>query len=330
MRNFKQNEYRGSCMKKYTAITIGCGSVGALKPDKFDSPDTEAVLTHAHAIFNHKRIELLGCIDADGSKANLAAEKWGTEVYNKILGNPDIVVVATPTSTHKDVFGYIHENLDPRIVVGEKPLGSDIVECRHINATNDSEIAVNYIRRYEHTHQTVAAIFYHLGKSEQIYGCHVYYGRGLMHDGCHALDLMNWWFGRQVCTKITNFVVEEDFDPSYGFVAKHDRCPQVVFTPVDSKEVGMFEIEVMTSVGKYSLISNGSKLSLRQVVKGDDWGDYPSLGVESNTTSTDLTNAMTGLYDNVIDYLDGKAKLKCTGEDAVNVWKNYEQIKGTI
>jgi len=68
-------------MNIYKVAIIGCGSIGANKPDHIDSPNSENVLTHAHAVSAHSRTELVAFVDIDKKKLRSARFKW----------NPDIV-----------------------------------------------------------------------------------------------------------------------------------------------------------------------------------------------------------------------------------------------
>ena len=70
---------------RYTAVLLGAGSIGALKPNEFDSPDTEEILTHAHAIYNHPKINLLGIIDSNINKAKKAGNKWKKTGEGKLI-----------------------------------------------------------------------------------------------------------------------------------------------------------------------------------------------------------------------------------------------------
>jgi predicted dehydrogenase len=313
----------------YKAVIIGCGSIGAMKPDKFDSPTTKSVLTHAHAIYNNPSIDLLGFIDSLPWKAEAAAKKWDSDLYDDLRqGQPDIVVVATPTETHQEVFHFVKDMLKPRLIIGEKPLGANSDECHWIVNNAGAPVLTHYIRRFEPRHQELAKAFTYLRERRGIYGCRVMYGRGLMHDGCHALDLMNWWFGDILSCVVTNTIRDYEDNVSYGFAARYQYCPQVTFTPVDSKKVGLFEIDIITDIGTYSLIGNGTKLCMRPVVTGDAWGDYPSLGLTTSKNTTQLTSAMTYMYKNVVAHLKGKTDIMCTGNDAMKVWSAYNRIIG--
>src|SRR4030067_222288 len=94
--------------KKYKAAVIGCGSIGALKDNKYDSPEMpHNILTHAHAYYDCPDTELVAVIDMDIEKAKKAGDKWGcstdTDILNFRNENIDIISVCTPTETHFDI-----------------------------------------------------------------------------------------------------------------------------------------------------------------------------------------------------------------------------------
>ena len=87
-------------IKKFTAVVIGAGSIGANKDNKYDSPKTKNILTHAHAYYKSDAIDLIGIIDPDKNKLKLATEKWKTKGYSSIDEMeimPDILSVCIPT-----------------------------------------------------------------------------------------------------------------------------------------------------------------------------------------------------------------------------------------
>jgi len=80
-------------MTKYKALICGAGSIGALKPDEFDSPESKQIYTHAHACYSHPNIDLVGIVDQDFEKASKAGTKWNTTAYgsiNEFKYDPDI------------------------------------------------------------------------------------------------------------------------------------------------------------------------------------------------------------------------------------------------
>ena len=318
-------------MDKYTAAIIGCGSIGALKPEKFDSPHTQNALTHAHAMYNNPYIDLEAVFDIDIDRAKAASECWVVKKYGSSIPceHYDVVTIATPTKDHLETVYDVVMKVEPKIIVLEKPGGNSLPEWRKIQELGEKSnipIMINYNRRFEKTHQRMKEILTRIWNDPdgEIYGCRVYYGRGLKGDGCHAIDLMNWWFGaRERVAWGAHTIKEPNFPPSYGFLGQWKKCPFVAFIPVNSKYMGAFEVEIMTSVGLYSLVYNGLEMQLRPVVQGSDLGDYPELSNLFSASATSLLDTLSNLYTNVVDHLNDGKNLICDITDAGNVWRAF-------
>ena len=148
-----------------------------------------------------------------------------------------------------------------------------------------------------------------------------------MHDGCHGIDLCHWWFGDMLSSWTTSIMIDQgNKQETHRFVAEFQKCPQIIFSAVDSGKVGIFEMDIITDIGRYILKNNGTYVQIFPVKKGDDWGDYPVLSDRPEKYSTDLLHSLPLLYENITRFLEGKEDLKCTGQDALKVWKTYERI----
>ena len=331
--------------KIYSAAVIGCGSIGGLKPDKYDSPGGKNILTHCHALQQHDRTALVAVCDSDEEKANQAREKWGCSAFLSTddlftCYKPDIVVVATPTETHAgvlmDVLGH-----GPGIVIAEKPFCSNYKEAKVVVDTYERAevpIAVNYVRRYVAEIQILQMAIAN-GVWGEIYHCQVNYDRGLMRDGSHAIDLCRWFFGEfeygsvipeftegwamHKSPPITDFSTE---DPTYAAHMAFDKCPHVFFCPSDGRKFGLFEIHIMTEKGRVSLVDNSGTMAIAHPVLEPTYGDYYSLPSSNRFFKTHLHTAMMELVDNVVDNLDNERLLLCSGLDALIVHQIYEEV----
>ena len=96
----------------YNAVIVGAGSIGALKSDKYDSPQTNNVLTWAHACYTHPNIKQTHISDIYLKKAKQAGDKWGfsyssfpsTSIMARFyLISSDIIIISVPTESHNQV-----------------------------------------------------------------------------------------------------------------------------------------------------------------------------------------------------------------------------------
>lgn len=318
-------------MKRYKTYIIGAGSIGALKDDIYDSPISNNILTHAHACYNHLKINLAGIIDINFDKAIKAANKWQTSAYNCISGideDIDILIIATPTNTHYELMVDILK-LSPKLVIIEKPFCGKEKNCREIIGEYrkaNIPILVDYIRRFDPYHYNIEELIKqnHLGK---IFQCRFIYTRGFLRDACHAIDLCNLWFGNNLYAEILN---ENSAITDYSYEDKtltaymiYEKCPHIFLTCVDGRLYDMFEIDILTEKGRIVFFDHGLLKNAFVPYPEPHYGNYNTLNNISFPEKTQLNIALINLLNNAIDHLEKNKQLLCTGEDALNVHNVY-------
>ena len=134
-------------------LLVGLGNIG-LKYD-LHLEEGSFVHTHARAFERHKEFILLGAVDD-----NLECRDVFTKIYEKPayidlfealqVHKPDLVVIATPTSSHFKILSNILKKSSPRIILCEKPLSNNLIEAQKmVNECDkrDIDLFVNYMRR---------------------------------------------------------------------------------------------------------------------------------------------------------------------------------------
>ena len=338
-------------MQPYKTVIIGCGSIGANKPDKIDFPDSTNILTHAHAVYRHPRTELLGIVDTDNQKLMTAKEKWKPQLtvraYGDILSHdgkaPDIVIVAVPTKYHYEILHEIFISGPlPKLIITEKPFCSKLNLAKAITESYSEQnvpIMIDYIRRYAAKYQEIKWQIDkgHFGK---VLNARVLYTRGLRHEGCHAIDLMRYFFGE--CTMVENLSgltifdriendlfdrVEDDLSKPVWF--NFEKCESVIFQPCNGKKYGIFEIDISFEQGRLRFIDNGLQVEFYPINAENEWGQK-SLDYNLTTVirqETGLNTALYNLIDNAVNFLDRKQDLICTAEDGIKVHEILEGLR---
>lgn len=324
-------------MKTYTAAVIGAGSIGALKPDKYDSPKSKNILTHCHALHVHPQIDLVAIIDTDIDKAKQAAGKWNTKWYELYYDQvqtlwPDIVIIATPTETHhKILLQTPHYN--PKLVICEKPFTDNIRQAKEvIDAYKAANIPlmVNYTRRFDPAVQTVKEMIEQekVGKAQN---CRIVYNRGLRRDGSHAIDLLNYFFGECAGGHLEqpgySFNDYSKEDPTYAVYLGYERCPHVALSPTDGRHYSIFEVDILMEKARFTFVDHGLRCNTYPL-KDSVYGDYKDLCYKLIATrETGLNVALYNLVENAVDYLEKRTKkLFCTGNDALKVHEVYDLL----
>ena len=329
-------------MKMYKTVIIGAGSIGSNKQEKYDSPNTENILTHAHACYKHPEVELYGITDIDFTKAKKAAAKWNTMAFSidTIFTDVDIFIVATPTETHKqiliDIIPY-----KPKFVIAEKPFCMNTREAQEVITAYDIahiSISVDYIRNYDYQIRNLIEQI-KSGYYGQVFSCICYYVRGLAHEGSHAINLFNKMFGEFIDGKIyetgNQFPDRNLDDRSCAVHLKYQNCLNVVMMPVDSRTAfNIFNIEIMTEKGKIILSEHGKFVEFYPRIPEPTYGDYNTLSAFAETRiKTNLTTDLINVIDEVVQYIDAspmtvRLENKCTPEDALKVHEIIEYLRG--
>lgn len=324
--------------KSLKAIVVGCGSIGALKPNKYDRPGGKRnILTHAHAYQVSSDVELVGLVDTDEEKAKTAAKKWRT-VWENDIGvamkrfAPDIVSICAPTELHNKL---IHQILasgnKPKLIVAEKPFCSNLEEasavvgsCRRAHIP----LLVNYTRRFSLEHGFIKRKI-ERGDLGEIYHARLLYGRGLMRDGCHGIDMFRWFFGDPILIEATGSRIDHlQSDPTIDIRFVFPKCRNVWMVGTNSKVYGMFEIEILSEKERIVFGDNGTWINTCRPVEEKTYGKYFIMPSHSkDMRRTDLTNSLSRMVSNAARHITHQEPLMCTGEDALAVHKIMANIR---
>lgn len=331
----------------FNACIVGAGSIGALKPDKYDSPKSKNILTHAHALYSLKEyFKEIFVVDPDYKKRNAVKKKWNFVTKDKVfsLNNNkiDIFVVATPTDYHYSVVREIlNLSILPNIIIVEKPFCNNLNEALEIHKLCNKhkiKLVVNYTRRFCPTINRIKNDL-HESKYGEVQSCNIIYTRGLVRDACHALDLCNYFFGDFVKGKITGDIdcaIDDysELDLTYPAWLKYKNCRNVFLSPADGRKYSIFEIDIITNNGRITFIdhSRQTKIYLRE--PEPVYGDFMTLDYNCNETiNNNLENALYHLHTNCLGYLEaGKPKdwdFICTSFDALKIHEIYKHLAVT-
>lgn len=329
-------------MNIYKVAIIGAGSIGALKKDNIDYLGGPNILTHSNAVCSHPRTELVAFVDTDTKKAPFACEKWDVKAMYPniepmmIEGKPDIIVIATPTDTHYEILSETL-NYQPQLIIAEKPFCLSFTEANGIihqqkekakDGRRRIPIMVDYIRRFAKGYQEVKKQF-DSGKFGKAQNARVLYGRGLKHEGCHAVDILRYFFGECIAGDISHAYSINDRDENdltFEVTFAFENCTSVVFQPCDGRLYGIFEIDICFENCRIRFIDNGLYYEMYPISEENEWG-HKSLNYRLTDVirrETGLNIALYNLIDNAVNFLDGKEQLLCTEEDAIAVHEILE------
>jgi predicted dehydrogenase len=310
----------------YRVGILGAGSIAC----GYDKPGDAAVLTHAHAVARHPRLSLCALYDVILKQAVAAGEKWGAPVVSDFASlqacAPDIVVVATPTETHAHYLSMLLA-APPRAVLCEKPLTKRALESEGLIGRYSAAgvgLAINFQRRFDPEVIELRSLIESGELGSPIAGA-VWYSKGIMHNGSHAIDLLRFLFGEVQSLSVSRKVFDHGTDdPTVGGTVVFSEIA-VALIASDERNFSLFEIDLLFSRGRYRFLQGG--MILQRFTLGFDpiFSNDRNLVCVSERPSG-LSNALLGRFDNLVDFLDGTSELRGTGADALQTQRLCERL----
>lgn len=311
----------------YQVSIIGAGNIAS----NFDSPESEKILTHAHAVAAHPDFELLGFYDTDEKKALDAVGRWGGRMYADIASavkEADVVCCCVPDRFHGQILREAAQ-FHPKLVIAEKPLAATYEEAKEIQDLYDGKIPllINYSRRF-------LKEFHRLKNDIKSYGKFLkgigYYGKGILHNGSHMIDILQFLLGEveDVHAHGTGICDFETNDPSYDVVLKIQQ-ENFCMMAIDCRAVTIFEMELFFENARVRILNGGEKIEIYRVEASDTYAGYKNYRLREER-DVDYSEAMTGLMENVSGFLKQEQHLNCTLKDGLDVLKICMRIRGEL
>lgn len=316
----------------YNVLIIGAGKIGAF----FDQPGSENVLTHAHAFSTHPGFKLLGFIDSDTGQAWKAASTWGTEYFNSLeealhKHRVDVVCLAVPDEYH---YLYLQElaHLNIKIIFAEKPLTKtmpEALEIEQLYSNSPTSILLNYSRRFV---PEIIALRNNIknglyGRFLSGTGC---YGKGLLHNGSHLLDLLLALLGDADDCHLTGIINDfyED-DPSVSAVLTMPKGVPFFLQSIDCRAYTIFEMDLLFEWHRIRLIDLGFVIEEYEI-KESPWFVGYRNPVAISERKTSLGKSIYYAAENIYQHLHQGEPLVCGLNDGINVLRLCQQLKEGI
>lgn len=319
--------------RQFNVLIIGAGSIGAF----FDKPTSQNILSHAHAFTSMKQYRLLGFIDVDKQKAQKAAELWNCQTFYTIeeafkVNTIDIVCIATPDNTHYELLKNI-SRYKVKLVFSEKPLAIDILEAnniREIYKTKGIPLMVNYSRRFVPEFNQLR-----LNIKNGLYGKFItgmgYYGKGILHNGSHMIDLLRFLLGEIENTTLIDSVSDySDIDPSVSGIIMLADKKRFYMQNINHHLYTIFELDFLFEKKRIRIVDSGFIIEEYSIEKNELFVDYKNITSLKKTIKTKLGRSMYYAANNIYNYLKKTEKLQSPIDEAYKTMevclKFFEQI----
>lgn len=307
--------------KKYTAVVLGCGKVGATF--EMDSGLIKPA-SHAAAFVANPRTELIALVDADSVALKRAGDYYKVATYTDARAcleklKPDIVVIATPPSTHEEYLLLALE-LNIPAVICEKPVSDSLESAERMRAQateTKSIIVVNHQRRFfplfREAREKIRSGA--LGRIQQVTA---YYSNGLLNNGGHTVDALNFLLDD---TAVWAMGVENKLNTAAPFGANIDGLvgfsngTVVALQSLDNDSYGAHDFQIFGTQGALVIRQYGFRFEWLLPKDGVTFAGVKELDWENATTTVERRSQLQGTTAHVVECLDGKTQSESTLED---------------
>jgi predicted dehydrogenase len=324
--------------ERYRAVVVGCGRIGSAFSVDARTP---GIHSHAAAYRAHARTELVGLCDTDAARREAAAALWGVPAHADMPAlcrdlAPDVVSICTPDATHVAVArSLLSAPRAPRLLFVEKPLATTAregAELLELARGRDCTIVVNYSRRFSPAFQALRDEL-HAGEHGRPLLARAVYGKGLLHNGGHAIDLMRFWFGEPLKASGEARAWGPEGDETFSadlWFANDCRGRLEAF---DERVATLFEMDVLCERSRWRFWAGGAAWEFCAVGASPRYAGYRAY----NPTGRERTDArfaeplahgLVHAVDNIVGCLDGTAQARCSGADGLAVLSWVEAIRG--
>jgi predicted dehydrogenase len=280
------------------------------------------ILTHAHAFFNCPEFKIVGFVDVNSDAASKACQIWGgvpfeslTQAFNH--SEIDIVCVAAPDELHYPLLIKCLY-LPIKLIFAEKPLTQTLAQAEEIinlSKIKKIPILVNYTRRFvpefvDLQNKIRSGVFGRFLTGSGIYG------KGILHNGSHLIDLLRYLVGEVNLIQATNFCY--DFyknEPSVSAILKINGSGLFYLNFVECSFYTVFEIDLFFEKARIRVMDSGFKVEVYLVENSNIFAGYQNL-VLAESIKTQQNHALQFAALHILDVLDNKTELRCSANDA--------------
>jgi predicted dehydrogenase len=270
----------------FDVLIIGLGQIGMRYDLNLDSK--RYVYSHASAFSQHRGFNLVGGVDTDNRAGKTFERKYGCAFYDNVQEalqqhDPDVIVISVSTQFHKQVLQDIVRYSKPKVVLCEKPLSYNIdeaYEMQQLCKDNSVQLFVNYIRDSDPNSIEIKT---KIGNGEYaglLKGV-VWYSKGLIHNGSHFLNLLEYWLGpikESRCISKGRLFDNQDPEPDFSLTFEKG---DVVFLSTKEENFSHYTIELIFENGRLRYEKGGEKVYWTPVQQDPNLPAYKVLSHSS-------------------------------------------------
>jgi len=318
-------------LEQLSAAIVGLGRIGQLLDEGLDA--ATHCLTHSQAFSSHPDFKLIAGVDPNADLRTKFSTRFSSKAFASLNDLPketrlDVISVAGPTNQNFQIFKQAIE-LKPKLILMEKPLGSDVSQAHEILRISKSagvSVAVNFMRRAEPGVLEVQKLI-SSGQIGKIQKATVTYSKGLLNNGSHFVDLMRFWLGASSHHQILgslNANFEGDPEPDFGI--RFGNVP-VYFLSGREEYYSLRDIQIFGSTAAISYLRGGQKIEVTNVVESQLYRGYRFLSFDGRELSTQINRVQYFVADQISNYLRKGTALNFDGSSALLTMEDVERVR---
>jgi predicted dehydrogenase len=307
----------------YNSLIIGAGNIGT----KFDKPNQDIVLTHAHAYHQSPKFRLVGIVDTNLALAKKETKKWGCKAYDKIEtafneNKIDVVSICSPTETHLSIFKQLPFK-KIKLCFLEKPIAKNTEESKEILSIakrTKIPVQVNYSRRFIPQFSALKKEIY-LGNFGEFLSGTGYYSKGILNNGSHFLDLLHFLVAQTKSVKILDHCVDfKADDPSATLHLTLNNGKNFFLHHVDYRHHYIGQLDLFFSKTRILISDLGSRITFFETKNNPLFPGFKKI-TKIKEMEVSFSDALKRAVENIAFFLKGKEELICPLSEALESTK---------
>ena len=314
-----------------SVLILGLGQIG-LGFD-FDAAPGTVVLTHARAFYEHPEFVLAGGVDTDSRKCERFSAHYAVPAFPDIDSaltalKPDVVVVATPTDSHRETIEALLSRRQLQAILCEKPLAYKLEDAEAIVAmclAHSCDLYVNYMRNSEPGALEVNQRLLDGRIKSPVKGV-VWYSKGLLNNGSHFLNLLQNWLGEVLDVRVDSLGrCWEGTDTEPDFHVSFSRG-DVTFLAAREENFSHYTVELVAVNGRLRYDQAGARILWQGNVSDPVFAGYTILDSSEKVIKTDYERSLWHVADQLAASLNGRRAHICSGEGALQTIRTLNRI----
>jgi predicted dehydrogenase len=307
---------------------IGLGKIGS----QYDLADKSQALTHASAVLNDPRFELIGGVDQDCHSRTIFQNSYGVRAFPSISelmahSAPDVVTIATTTDNHiKDIIELL-EYQAIKLVLCEKPISRKILDLESLNQVlelSEKTVLVNYQRRTEITAHKIRTLI-----EEEQFGAFLggsgFYSRGYYNNASHMIDLLEWWL-KSKFEIINTIEVSKQSGDYEATMALRVRNQNFLLQTILSSHTSIFEINLQFELAQIRYSAGGAHVYIDDVMEDKNFKGIRTIATSNTPLFANHSANLISVYNDIYSKLIGETSFLTTAADAVDLIRRMQKF----